>query len=346
MVNVNPAAADFDETQHVLAYATKAKLIEIDPEEFSRKRKQQFGEDYDINGRKMRAGNTSPSKRSPPRKKKTMLSRIAKKLSPKRAFLKPAVAKQESEKTEFLPVTTRNEDLSFEVASLQAELRRAQSQVQSLQEMNDELVEELETKEDQIRSEVAIEMEERLRETRQRHQAKYEALQAQIGQGKSKAGFELKMNNAEAQIEELMDKVEECEAEMLRTNQDHSKEVSALREEIIVLKAKLAEATDAKQEDEAKIEALEAKVEEYEQKVQQKTAKKSRRKRAAEVDEENIAPNILQAAKKAAVDGDDDDEISNSSAEPLNFTLNVAKKSYRRKLRPRKALQSATNGFR
>jgi hypothetical protein len=52
MVNVNPGKDDFDETQHVLAYATQAKLVEMDPEEFNRKRKQYSGEEYDLNGRK------------------------------------------------------------------------------------------------------------------------------------------------------------------------------------------------------------------------------------------------------------------------------------------------------
>ena len=52
LVNVNPAIDDFDETQHVLAYARKAKLIEMDPDEYCRKRKQYFGEEYDLNGRK------------------------------------------------------------------------------------------------------------------------------------------------------------------------------------------------------------------------------------------------------------------------------------------------------
>jgi hypothetical protein len=43
VVNVNPAEADFDETQHVLAYATAARTIQISQEEFQQKCK-------DING--------------------------------------------------------------------------------------------------------------------------------------------------------------------------------------------------------------------------------------------------------------------------------------------------------
>jgi hypothetical protein len=337
MVNVNPAFADFDETQHVLAYATKAKLIEMDPEEFSRKRKQQFGEEYDINGRKKRDDKASPSKRSPPRKKKTVLSRLAKKLSPKRVFQKSVPKMAESERTEFLPVTTTHEDMSFEVASLKAELKAANAQVLSLQDANSQLVDELETKEDQIRSEVAIELEERLRETRMRHQAKYELLQSQIGQGTSETAFAVKMNKAEKQLEELMDKVDECETEMLRMNQDHTNEVNTLQDQITQLKARLTEATIDRQYDQAKIEALESKIEEYEQLIQKVETKSSRQMK---VEDENQAP-IAQPSQKS-IEDDEDDENSNSSAEPLNFTLNVAKKSYRRKLRPRKALRTTT----
>ena len=38
IVNANPAIADFDETQHVLAYASQAKTIQLDADELSKKR--------------------------------------------------------------------------------------------------------------------------------------------------------------------------------------------------------------------------------------------------------------------------------------------------------------------
>ncbi|KAL3925960.1 MAG: hypothetical protein SGILL_000061 [Bacillariaceae sp.] len=357
MVNVNPAVADFDETQHVLAYATKAKLIEMDPEEFNRKRKHYNGEEYDINGRKMQPNKTSPSKRSPPKKKKTLLSRMAKKLSPKRVFQKipgseilspkqrgsqkmPAAAAAEfqSESSKMPSSAADNGSISAKIASLKAELDAAKSQVQSLADTNSQLQEELESKEDHIRSEVAVEMEERLRETRQRHQAKYDMLQAQIGQEKSETAFTVKKDKAETHLDELMDQVDECEKEMCRMTEDHNNNVNSMQSEIDQLKEELSVATAAKQEGEAKIKALEAKTKKYKKEIQKFELELRSKKKDVEEDEENRIPDI--AAPK---DLEYDDDGENSSAEPLNFSLNVAKKSYRRKLRPRKALKNASN---
>jgi hypothetical protein len=59
IVNVNPCVADFNETQHVLAYATAARTVQISQEEVHRKRKDVSRVDsleatHDYNGRAMK----------------------------------------------------------------------------------------------------------------------------------------------------------------------------------------------------------------------------------------------------------------------------------------------------
>jgi hypothetical protein len=331
MVNVNPGKDDFDETQHVLAYATKAKLIEMDPEEYNRKRKQYSGEEYDLNGRKKvkpAPQKTSP-KRLSPDKKPTLLSRVAKKLSPMRVFQKTSA----SSKPMSLKSRSSNSASDRECEALISSLHAAHSRIESLESENSQLVEELEIKEDLIRSEVALEMEERLRETRRKHREKYEQLQAQLGRKSSKVDFTVKMHRAESQLEELMDKVDECEKEMIRMNQDHHQEVDTLELEISHLKGKLAEAIVAKQEADAKIESLEkeltyCKRNHQKRKKQMTPQTKNPREDEDVMEEENIPTEPFK-----------DDR--SSSCEPLKFTLSVTKKAYHKKPRQRKPLRSA-----
>jgi hypothetical protein len=80
IVNVNPAVADFDETQHVLAYASKAKMIKMDAEQLTSKRKQYSGDEYGMDGRKK--GKTNSATEAT----KRLVARVAKKLSPKKAI--------------------------------------------------------------------------------------------------------------------------------------------------------------------------------------------------------------------------------------------------------------------
>lgn len=333
MVNVNPAIDDFDETQHVLAYATKAKLIEMDPEEYGRKRKQHFGEEYDLNGRKKVKPIPSKSnhaERSPAKKKGTLFSRMAKKLSPKRVFQKASAVANPLAKE--LESTARD----TEVEALKLSLQEAQSRIESLEYDNSQLQDELVIKEDQIRSEVAVEMEERLRETRRKHQEKYQQLQLQMGQESSKTAFSVKMGRAESQLEELMDKIDECEKEMIRLGQNHKQEVESLEGQITMLQRQLETAISAKQAGDARIETLERELEQYKTKHSKREKQRTPKTKNSKTEENNLD---VQDVENAPVD--DEDQFS---TEPLKFTLSVTKKAYRKKLRPRKpALRNATN---
>ena len=62
IVNVNPSVADFDETQHVLAYATAARTVQVSQDEVHRNRKELGGDSeatHDYNGRALKRFKTS-----------------------------------------------------------------------------------------------------------------------------------------------------------------------------------------------------------------------------------------------------------------------------------------------
>lgn len=89
IVNINPAASDFDETQHVLSYAVAAKTVQISQEDF--KKRKQFGDHleatHDANGRAIKKARPNHEEAGAAAKKKGGSSKIAKlvkKFSPKR----------------------------------------------------------------------------------------------------------------------------------------------------------------------------------------------------------------------------------------------------------------------
>lgn len=249
MVNVNPSVEDFDETQHVLAYSRKAKLIEINMKEYGMKRKEFFGEAYDHNGRKKpRLGeNKHPNGDIVSNKpKSTLLSRLAKKLSPKRVTeRKPAPTEIEK---------GHNEEIE---RLLKKSLQVTKEKISILEDQNLQLLEELDNKEDQIRIEVSMEMEKRLRETRTKHNEKYEHLKSVMRQQASKADVSVSMNRAGIQLEELMDKIDECEKETLRMSQEHQQIVATLNNQIEELNRKEIIAAKEKVGDTLKISSLE-----------------------------------------------------------------------------------------
>jgi Kinesin motor domain len=248
MVNVNPSENDFDETQHVLAYATKTRLIEMKPDDYSTKRKQHFGEEYGLDGRKKKQKQepTQDVATKPESKKQASLfSRMAKKLSPKRVFqnsrmpgssikAKETDAFTASFVSSIAAVTGMSESFkeTANIEKVKKDLAAAQIELNALRYENARLVEEMSNKENQIRSEVSMEMEERLRETRMKHQQKLESLRSQMQRQTSKTDFTVSFNKAECQLEELLDKVDECEKEIVRMAQEHEKEVESLKTKI------------------------------------------------------------------------------------------------------------------
>jgi regulator of replication initiation timing len=346
MVNVNPAIEDFDETQHVLAYARKAKLIEIKLDEHCHKRKQHFGEEYNLNGRKKakpvtKNHSTTTSYKATKTTQKTLLSRVAKKLSPKRVLEKiPTSIKQGHDMISSgifgatSNVVSKAGEMHNEIESLKTSLHEAKAYATRLEMENIRLQEELGHKEDQIRTEVAFEMEEHLREMRMKHNEKLESLKAQLNKQMSKTEFAVSMDRAENQLEELMDKVDECEKEILRMSREHRKEIESLKAQNEDLKEKLCLASKQKDHNDSTITALEKKLKDKTRDMRQRQEKK----RTDEDEVEGIR-------EEHEVQNEDitQGETMSSNVGQLKFSLSVGKKTIRRELRPRKPLLNSTN---
>jgi hypothetical protein len=228
------------------------------PEELSKKRKQYFGEDqYDMNGRKKAKLPTSSAVRAT----KKLVSKVAKKLSPKKAMKKLSPKKMFrgiSEKRKVAPIASDNpserdlgepvhkrmkhppakennlakpSNLEKEVFSLKSALNVAQAEIEVLKSEKTELLEDMNQQETQIRMEVSQEMEERLRVTRQRNNEELERLRSQINGNQTlcRSSRKAHMDKAEKFVEELMDKVDECEEEMVRMRQEYDAEVARLQ---------------------------------------------------------------------------------------------------------------------
>jgi hypothetical protein len=140
---------------------------------------------------------------------------------------------------------------------LKKSLQVTKEKVSILEDQNLQLLEELDNKEDQIRIEVSMEMEKRLRETRTKHNEKYEQLKSVMRQQASKADVSVSMNRAGIQLEELMDKIDECEKETLRMSHEHQQIVVTLNNQIEELNRKEIIAAEEKVRDTLKISSLE-----------------------------------------------------------------------------------------
>lgn len=318
MVNVNPSVEDFDETQHVLAYSRKAKLIEMNQEELGMKRKQFVDEEYDHNGRKK---TRYEDKKHPPTnvasKPKNILSRMARKLSPKKALNHNPLKTKKVNISSNSNRANNNEENEM----LKKSLREAQECVEKLEKEKIRLLDELNNKEDQIRTEVAIEMEERLRETRTKHNEKYEYLRSVMHRQTSKTDISVAGN----QLEELMDKVDECEKEMFRMNEKHSKEVLTLSDELQEYNRKLHLAANEKAKDVSKMASLE-------QALKESNGEIRRLRQPIGVHEIDVMVKTKKKSPKLRIKDN-------------NMTTLTGNKpsSFQKRLRPRKPLETSTN---
>jgi hypothetical protein len=237
IVNINPAAADFDETQHVLAYATVAKSVRIDKTEFCKMRRKIQGNKaesvfhtHDINGRRV------AKDESPPRK----LAKIVKKLSPRAALARRRENREaEAKKNKDLgpnagqnklSVTGTKRKLEDENSKLNAALEAALHESHRLANEAQTLSKKMETCESAIRKELAQEMEEQIRFTQIQHEEIVRRLKQQIhaSQIASQSAKKARRDKAEEIIEQYMDKVDECEEEIDRLKAEHEEKIASL----------------------------------------------------------------------------------------------------------------------
>mmetsp|Transcript_42702 Transcript_42702/g.102979 ORF Transcript_42702/g.102979 Transcript_42702/m.102979 type:complete len:988 (-) Transcript_42702:1188-4151(-) len=367
IVNVNPAVADFDETQHVLAYARTAKLIKLKPEEFGKKRKQYFGGDtYDLNGRKKvrpeAAAKPHASSRIHPAERnsnkttmKGFVSRIVEKLSPKRTkssnaldsnqksqamisihgpskknlnlpgYLSSSEPQIESTAVSSTQQSSQNVEDHNAFVDLRISFEKAQEEISRLEAENDHLRDSMAMKEEQIRSEVAEEMEDMLRLAREKHKKRESELMAENEElKKSNTSQMIKKDRAENELDELLDKYIESESEMVRMNNSHKEEISSKDAKIKELQRALQQAMNEKEEVES---------------------------RKANKDQENLAASSKNTKRSRNEDDVDDAENEeNESDEPLSFNSFKTKKNgstmkdrLRKNRRNRAPLGTATN---
>ncbi len=266
IVNVNPAVSDFDETQHVLGYAASARLIQIDPQEQHNKQKQYSGIEYGLDGHKKKQSvfakvvqglkKLSPKKRPIGNSEKTKhLIMPTKNSIPVKDPL--ATTSKDSVHAQIEPVAKRrragNHDkdpchlptatahFGVELREAQAALVHAKAEIHRLQVERGELLEELASQESFIRMEVSTEMEQRLRAARERHRQEVERLRAQLqsSQAPLESNRKARLDHVNKHIQELMDKVDECEEEISRMRKEHQHEIDQLKQDYDARVAKL-----------------------------------------------------------------------------------------------------------
>lgn len=240
VVNVNPSITDFDETQHVLAYASKARTIQLKPAEISEKYNT-CDIEYDMNGRK-KSKSTNIGKH--------ILSKVASKLSPKKiaSRLSPRKHPQQIKTDRQIQFSTAQSEEKLQailakmdenIISLEAALGSANAEIERLRVENANLVEDLQQQERQIRIEVSEEIEERFKATRARSQQGLERLKSKLASDPSlcRSTRKAQLDNADVRIHELMDQVGECEEEMTRLRKEHGAEKIRLQSRIRMLEA-------------------------------------------------------------------------------------------------------------
>ncbi|KAL7539979.1 hypothetical protein ACHAXR_009780 [Thalassiosira sp. AJA248-18] len=225
VVNVNPAADDYDETQHVLGYAAAARSVTISAVDYNRKRRM-FAKESKLK--------TSPKK---------ALAKVVKKLSPKKrkgtTESNPAAKRLRSNSN-----TALNNSKKFARAGAVARKpppkasnvnKRAQTgskELEQLREENfslkvtvDDLNQQLVDCEATTRSEVVDMMDEQLQESKTWYENRITQLKQQITSLQSSKQAQLGVQNNEA---ELMERIDECEEEMKRQRDEHNAEVEDL----------------------------------------------------------------------------------------------------------------------
>ena len=142
----------------------------------------------------------------------------------------------------------------------------------------------------------------------------------------SKADISVSMNRAGNQLEELMDKIDECEKEMLRMNQDHNKEIMILSSEIEDLNKKIDFAAVEKAENASTIARLKQALKESDEELRR-------------LQQSKVRQEIDKAEKNTKISGK---HIINNNKNDAIIAL-AGKSTFQRQLRPRKPLGTSTN---
>lgn len=289
IVNVNPSPTDFDETQHVLSYATVAKDIIISAKEYEKraivtksararsrskprpmKRSCSFTDDECSVSSVATVGS---QRRQQPRK----VLKPNKKLSPRQALVKkaskmlsrknnsesesgqgqkrsrlralsPRLKGRQLKKDDKSTLAKENHRLSRCVNHMREKIKNLEDKNSSLESENallqsktQSMATEMFNQEVEIRQEVVAEMEAQMKEIRNDYEvAKEDHLKQVIARAAntSMSVRKAKRDKVEAFVDELMEKVKECEDEMEVMEDRHEEEVRELKAKIAALEGK------------------------------------------------------------------------------------------------------------
>ena len=263
VVNVNPAADDYDETQHVLAYAATARSVTISAVDYNRSLRR-FAKESKAKKTNTASG-TSTAKQA--------LANIAKKLSPKK---RKGGAATESKNPAAKRLRSNSHTSSASAASSLGSTKRfgnsatssaarkpppkfggrstqsgttkgSTQELEQLREENfelkftvDDLRQQLDDCETTTRNEVVEQMDEQLQDAKIWYENRIAKLQQEVNlrQSSSKQdgeqeGVAVGLSSSEA--EEMQEQIAECEEEMKRMRDDHEEEVQKLSSEHLAL---------------------------------------------------------------------------------------------------------------
>lgn len=250
IVNINPAPADFDETQHVLSYAVAAKVVDMI--QVDANKKSNAAATHGLDGRllhpfKRPASDMVDSKRD----HRSKISKLVSKFSPKKAFqrmnpannkrkmedqdsTKSGRAKVETQHSENTATTNRpnvENNPEKQIQWLKTQLSIAQAETQVLKSEKENLEEELQEVESQVRMEAAEEMQAQLQAMRDEYNAMYAVRKTTTQPTPSLSTKKAQMDKAQEIMDGLVEKVEECEEEMKRMREEHVEALANQTEE-------------------------------------------------------------------------------------------------------------------
>ena len=268
IVNINPSAKDYDETQHVLSYATVAREVLISAKEYYHRAVPEKS-----NPSKIISCNNKPKKRSYtsdgdcsatsissmngqyPRK----VAKPSKQMSPRQMLMKKASsfvrrnqkglneALEKSEEARSALQSKRS--LNNEIELLKSENKRLLEEKSTIESDNtylrlraERLEDDLYNKEADIRQEMACEMEKQIQIMREEYEGEESfRKQAHNGATSSLSAKKIRRDKTEKYIDELLEKLEEQEDEMQRMRERHDEESAQLKDEIAGLEEELLE---------------------------------------------------------------------------------------------------------
>ena len=241
IVNVNPAADDYDETQHVLGYATTARSVTVSAVDYNRKCRALAKE-------------SNVKLKEEVSQVKSLAKKLVQKISPKKRKgapeSKPEAKRQRTNTTHTAPFPNHGKQFGSSNAAMPVPSKSFQTgknieQLQQLQEERfilnqtvEELEHQLQSCEAEVREEVVATMNEQLEENKDWYESKIVELKEKVNI--LQTSNVMKQRTIDAQNEHI----NECEEEMKRMREDYEAHIEDLNSNIL----KLTSANQVEQE--------------------------------------------------------------------------------------------------